>query len=377
MVYYVAFYARPDDNNRRQNLAGVDKADYIIKTINDLGEKVIILSNAKTISNRGTRTEKRKLSKSGIYLHTFSSWRKGNRLWDVVNAAYGLVQLLSYLIVHVSREDTVCVYHSMGYRGLLAFVRKIKKFTYILEVEELFQYFAANKSGYKKKENNVFLEPDAFIFSNRITADEVNKEGKSSVIVNGVYKNEKKVGEKHKNDTIVLVYAGSLEPQKGIGIILDMASHLNNEFELRIIGFGSDEDINEVIKRVESLRGNGKKVIYDGVRTGRDYREYLQNCDIGLCIQDDTDEFNKFEFPSKVISYMANGLDVITNELIQIKTSEVAEYINIVDSNDAEKIAEYINNKKYQRFDAREAIKRLDSEFHMNMSQLIKDNKRR
>lgn len=374
MVFYVAFYARPDDKARRQNLAGVEKANYIVKVFHDLGKSVTILSNAKSITNHGTRVEEVRLGRKGISLHTFASLRKGNRIWDILNAAYGLIQLFIYMVAHVCEGDIVCVYHSMGYRGLFSFLRKIKKFKYILEIEELFQYFNANQSSYKKKEGKVFLAPDAYIFSNKLMATEVNLSGKPSVIVSGVYQNMKRTADKTegREKAIRLVYAGSLEPQKGIDKILDIAEYLNESFEVRIIGFGSEEDTQKVLHRVQELGQKGKMVAFDGIKTGQAYHEYLQQCDIGLCIQDDTDIFNKYEFPSKVISYMANGLNVISNDLIQIRTSEVADYINIVESNETKAIAEYINERRYKDIDCKSAMEELDSLFHGNLSRLLK-----
>lgn len=374
MVYYVAFYARPEDKNRRQNLAGVEKANYIVKIFSELGYDVTILSNAKTLEKKEKRVERVCLDSKGISLYTFTSWGKGNRIKDVANAVYGLIQLFFFFLLHVKEEDIVCVYHSMGYRGIFKLIRKFRKFKYILEVEELFQYFEANNSGYKKKENGVFREPDAFIFSNKIIADEINIKKKPQVIVNGVYKNEKRISDKEiqsGSDTLKLVYAGSLEPQKGINIIMDIVEHLDEDIETRIIGFGSEDDVKYVTNRISALNLSGKEIKFDGTKTGKDYREYLQQCDIGLCVQDDTDIFNRYEFPSKVISYMANGLNVITNDLIQIKTCELADYINIVVSRDAAEMASYINKRLFKFIDAHEAIEKANIDFRDGLKSLV------
>lgn len=374
MVYYVAFYTRPEDINRRQNLAGVEKANYIVKVFNELGYAVKILSNAKTLGKKGKRAERVCLDPKGISLYTFSSWGKGSRIKDVANAVYGLIQLFLFLLIHVNEEDIVCVYHSLGYRGAFKLIRRFKRFKYILEIEELFQYFEANNSGYKKKENRVFEEPDAYIFSNILIADEINIKNKPQVIVNGVYKNEKRIIDnkiQSSSDPVKMVYAGSLEPQKGINKIIDIVEYLDEDIETRIIGFGADDDVSYVANRISELKLSGKKIRFDGTKTGKDYKEYLQQCDIGLCVQDDTDIFNRYEFPSKVISYMANGLNVITNNLIQIKTCELAGYINIMESNDAKEMASYINKRLFKYVDAREAIERANNDFKDGLRNLI------
>lgn len=374
MLYYVCYYPKKEDIENGQNLAGTEKANYIIDCFADLGKVVTVLSNAKTLNKkRGYKSEDRCDDTREIKIHTFSSLRQGNLIWNVINDRYGLLQLFFYILLNVNKNDIVCVYHSLAYRGIFAHLKRIKRFKYILEVEELYQYFTASKSGYKKNENKIFSSPDAFIFSNKLIADDVNIKHKKSAVVSGVYKNEETLINKEDKDKsiIKLVYAGSLEYQKGVSIILDIAYYLREEFELRIIGFGTDDEIELVKNRIVQLNNIGKRVIYDGIKTGDMYKKYIQECDIGLCIQDDKDIFNRYGFPSKVISYLANGLDVICNDLIQIKTSNVINYVNIVESSNAIDIANYINNYNYKRINARNAIRVMDDIFHQELKLLV------
>ena len=72
---------------------------------------------------------------------------------------------------------------------------------------------------------------------------------------------------------------------------------------------------------------------------------------------------------------MANGLTVITNNLIQIRTSELADYINIIESNDSHKIASYINSRRYQIINTKDILDKLDKDFHDKVRNMLKNLK--
>lgn len=301
MVNYAAYYSTKD-SGRVKNYAGEDKVDYICKAINEIGEAVLILSNAKTTGKSYAKKEKQHLFESTDLLY-FSSLPRRGIVLHAIDVIWGYIQLLIFVLLKVKETDTVLVYHSLGYRGLWALLRRIKRFKYILEVEELFQTIKASNSGYKKHERNVFKYPDAFFFSNALLEEEINKGHKPAVIINGVYKaNERQMKPR---GVVKAVYAGSLEKQKGVDYIIPVADYLPTGYEIHIIGFGSDSDVNRIENLIAQTKGN---VSYDGVFKGEAYSEFLQSCSIGLCIQDENDEFNKYEYPSKIFSYLANGL---------------------------------------------------------------------
>lgn len=369
MVYYIAYYSL-QDKNRVRNLAGEDKIDYICDSIIKSGEEVTILSNAKSASKKFLKTEKKQL-KMGKNIVLFASLPNINIFIHALDVIWGYVQLIKYIFLHVKEGESILVYHSLGYRNIFKYIRKIKKFNYILEVEELYQYFDSSRSTFKKKEHLVFLEPDAFIFSNNILEKEINLRKCPYIVVNGIYRIENRViTEEHQ--TIRVVYAGNLEKQKGVDYIIESAMYLPSNYEMKIIGFGSKVDIDRVNNLICKISKISKaKITYDGVFIGEEYKKYLQSCDIGICIQNPEDEFNKFEFPSKIFSYLANGLKVVTNELIQITQSEIANHVCIVSDIKPQKIAEGILKCTNERYDAERVINNLDEKFIQFLKQFI------
>lgn len=365
MVYYAVYYSTKD-SGRVKNYAGEDKVDYICKAINDVGEKVLLLSNAKTTEKRFAKRERLNLYQNTDLLYFASLPRRGIVL-HAIDVLWGYIQLFLYVLFKVKQTDTIIVYHSLGYRGLWGILRKIKKFNYILEVEELFQTFEASNSSYKKHERKVFKYPDAFLFSNALLAEDINTANKPYAIINGIYKGSN-VQKRSDGFKVRVIYAGSLEKQKGVDYIIPVASHLPDQYEIRIIGFGSNNDIDRIKNLIKMAKGN---VSYDGVFKGEEYTRYLQSCDIGLCIQDENDKFNKFEYPSKIFSYLTNGLQVVANELIQLKNSDVFPYLHIASSKEPKDIAEAILKCERNCISANEILCKLDEHFKEQLKMLL------
>lgn len=369
MIYYAVYYSAKN-SKRVKNYAGEDKIDYICQAMNDIGEDVILISNAKTTQRKFARSESIQLSEHTKLLY-FSSLPQINMLIHVLDVLWGYIQLCIYVFLHVKKNDTVLVYHSLGYRGLWGFLRRIKNFNYVLEVEELFQAFQASTSGYKKKERKVFKYPDAYLFSNALLEEEINTLNKPSVIINGIYRRNA-VENKTKGEKIKVVYAGSLEKQKGVDYVIASARYLHKKYEVHIIGFGTNKDIARVNMLIEKTKGVGSQVTYDGIYKGKEYLKYLQSCDIGICIQDEGDEFNKYEYPSKIFSYLSNGLQVVANDLIQLRKSDIFPYLHIASSQKPKEVALAIESCSDNILNSYEILKILDEKFKEQIKSIIR-----
>jgi len=67
-------------------------------------------------------------------------------------------------------------------------------------------------------------------------------------------------------------------------------------------------------------------------------------------------------FPSKIISYLAHGLIVISTNIRSVKESKIGEYVEFVYSDSPKDFAQSILNCKANlRKDSREALKELEN----------------
>src|SRR5699024_890744 len=116
---------------------------------------------------------------------------------------------------------------------------------------------------------------------------------KENVILYGAY-NQVNIKERKKsdNEAINLVYAGSIDEVKGGAFkSLEIIEKINGNYLLHILGGGSDNKINVLKRRIREInKKKGKEVCkYVGVLHGREFNEYLKNCDIALNPQNSGD----------------------------------------------------------------------------------------
>ena len=120
-----------------------------------------------------------------------------------------------------------------------------------------------------------------------------------------------------------------------------------------------------------SQRGKAT-VTYDGLLSGEDYIRFIQACDIGLSTQNPDEAFNATSFPSKVLSYMANGLRVVSVRIKAVETSAVGDMITYYDEQTPESIAKAIMSVDMsQPYDSRMRIAELDEQFQRELKKLI------
>ena len=114
------------------------------------------------------------------------------------------------------------------------------------------------------------------------------------------------------------------------------------------------------------------KVTYDGLLTGEDYIRFIQGCDIGLSTQNPDAAFNATSFPSKILSYMANGLRVVSVRIPAIEQSEVGKMLYYYDKQTPEEIAQAIVSVNMKdKYNSRKTIQNLDEKFKVDLRELL------
>ena len=112
---------------------------------------------------------------------------------------------------------------------------------------------------------------------------------------------------------------------------------------------------------------------YDGCFSGREYIEFIQHCDIGLCTQDPNAAFNATSFPSKILSYMSNGISVVSAKVPVVVDSPVGDLITYYDVQTPEEIAKAILKVNLERRGCKERarIKELDKSFQEGVKSML------
>ena len=377
-IYYVSYYSMPNDiQNRNSVTACTNKMNSIIESLVEIGYSVIILSASRANLNCICSGRTESLS-SNVKINYYCSFPWTNIVSKILCHFSIFIGLFCQLL-KLNRQDKVIVYHSLGYMPIIKWAHKIKKFHLILEIEEIYAD-VINNQKIREKELKYFTQADSYIFPTKILNQLINYNNKPSIIIHGTYKIESertKNSEKKRFKTkniIHCVYAGTFDPRKGgAAAAAAAADFLPDNYCIHIIGFGNSQDTINIKKLIDRINLNSKcKVIFDGLKSGEDYIQYLQKCDIGLSTQDPNDAFNLTSFPSKILSYMANGLRVVSIKIPAIETSEVGDMLYYYEKQTPKEIAKAILSVNFNdNYDSRRKILSLYKTFNTNLEKLL------
>lgn len=353
-IKYIASYDSLDNHeeNRVNCLASYNKINYFLREISDVCESVEIISTSQTLNRHFYKGKRVKIDKN-IDLTLFATLPRGGYLLKAFNVFFMRHQIKKYLRKSLLKDDIIIIYHSPGNIWLLKYLLR-SKFKVIEEVEEIYGDIYGKKR-LSSKERKELPRASSFIFPTFMLSKIVNKENKKELIIHGAYINNKKdaVVKLSKVDGKVHVcYTGILNPKKGCESFIKSGTFLSQSFVLHILGFGNKRELDNMDKIIREINKKScATVVFDGVRTGDSYIEYLNSMDIGICPLNSKDGFVLTQFPSKVISYLSCGIEVLCSDVLSVKTSKVAEWVHFYNGNEPESIAEAIktvdlNNKK-------------------------------
>ncbi len=372
-VFYLGYYDIPEnkDENRNICLAAVNKMTYIVSALEKSGYDVTVVSASQTQNLQKYAGKVVNISKdSNLVLFPTLPW--GNKIKRILSTLYSRAKLISYIFKNINSEDTLLVYHSVAYANIVRVLKKIKKFNLVLEVEEI--YADVNNSAEDRSiEQKIFDMADAYIFPTELLNEKINVKNKPFCISYGTYAVEEERYSKFNDGKIHVVYAGTFDPRKGGALAsLSAVPHLDSNYHMHIIGFGNEEDTKNVKSEIERLSQNCEcKVTYDGLLTGEYYIRFLQSCHIGMSTQNPEGGFNDTSFPSKILSYMANGLSVVTIRIKVLEESEINSNMFFYENNNGELIAQAIKSVELNN-NNRDIIANLDNKTIKEIDKILR-----
>ena len=105
------------------------------------------------------------------------------------------------------------------------------------------------------------------------------------------------------------------------------------------------------------------------MKKGREFVEFLQRCHIGLSTQSPGDAYNDTSFPSKVLTYMANGLSVVSIRIPVLEASGLDGMISFYEQPDGRKIANALSEAEL--CDNRSSVSALDRDFRAKINAVL------
>lgn len=380
-IKYFCFYDIPssDDLSRYFCAASNNKIDYIVRKLIGSNYAVEIISPTVLTSrsklflfNSGCSRE----LPNGATIRTFPSITSRFRVVRALGILLTKSCFLIYSILSLRTSETILVYHSLGFMKEISTISKIRRTKTILEVEEIYSD-VINKPKLRVKELQYINRASSYIFPTILLSEVIGSKSKKSIIVHGSYdyKPSTLKTRNNRSSTIKLVYAGTLDPRKGCLDAVKAMEFLTNNYHLYVLGFGKTDEVTKLISEISRINKLSKGTAsYEGLKLGNDFSAFLQSCDIGLSPQKPDSEFNATSFPSKILSYLAHGLRVVSIRIRSIDESNISDLVIFYNEQVPAEIAKVIStidlNEPYEPISK---IIDLDDEFQFELSSLLSE----
>ena len=141
---------------------------------------------------------------------------------------------------------------------------------------------------------------------------------------------------------------------------------------VHICGYGNEKQVEDIRSEIHKVSRNGGNILYEGLLYGDSFIRMIQKCDIGLCPQDPDAAFNNTSFPSKVLTYLANGLKVVTIDIPAIKDSAVGSILTYYRQQTPELLKEAIERCANCRvYDSRSVLDKLDKGLLLDFERVL------
>lgn len=341
---YVGFFDTPNnaEEQRGYALPAAAKMGYISEVLQDLVQSVLIVSPSQTLSDQDFPPSEREIE-PGLRLKLFATRGRRGKIFRILNVLRSRGDLLWYLLSATSKGEVILAYHSLAIQEVLLLAQAIRGFKLIVEVEEVYAD-VVNVPWWKRTgEQLLFQRADGYIFSTEALDDLLNHSRKPYAIVYGDYRRPEKNVRRPEGVTRV-VYAGTLDPRKGgAAAAAAAAAYLDARFEVHILGFGTQEDIRAMRQLVREINtSSDARVYFHGAKSGQEYTDFLHSSHIGLAPQDPDAKFNTSSFPSKILSYMAHGLTVVSSRVPAVERTPLNDALVFYDNQGGESVAEAI-----------------------------------
>lgn len=376
-IYYLAYYSNDEEGKKRDAVPAADlQVSYLAHVFSEIGYEVeIIAPNARYSGEKALSVQK-----------GFTKKIDGNvtvRYFNCIESKYRLVRSLAVRLTYFSASKYIkknngiwVIYHSRLFYSYYHLFKRLRR-KYILELEEIYSDVIGD-SRLRSKEIEEVKKASAYILPSIPLAEEITA-GKEYTLYHGSCRAEQKIGTGFQDGRIHVVYAGTFD-SRVIGehfSLIQAAQYLDERYHIHVIGFGRNQaDVDRIISDVHNMQGLPCKVSYDGLLLGDEYLAFLQNCHIGMFSKDPDGKDINSSFPSKIMSYLSNGLRVVATRAKSIETSEVGNIVYFCDTNKPEDVAKAIMDVDIDApYDSRKELMEIESRLKNSLEHLLKNFK--
>lgn len=374
MIHYITYGTFPGLESfvLEASPAAQQKGSYLIEKLDALGKKFGVISLSETSKELWCKMPSSTVSclNHGTYT-VWNGFGKPNKIIRRLHYYYRREQLKQFLS-GLTSNDMVIAYHSLQTADIFYKYKRKKGFKFVLELEEIYQDVV--NCGTKKAtwERKVIAAADGYILATEALSKEIPA-GRPYIVVNGTYHAEPERNVGFDDGKIHCVYAGTFDPTKGGAAAAAAAEFLPENYHVHILGFGTEEQKKQLQELIVLVQEKTKCTLtYDGLKSGEEYIQFLQKCNIGLCTQIPDAKYTETSFPSKVLVYLANGLRVLSVRIPAVENSAVGGVLYYYDKQSPQEIANAIMGIPMKNaYNSRQLLNQLDKDCENILKRLI------
>lgn len=372
-IIFIAQYATGSEHYKRLvSPAACAKVSSILATLGRLKISTCLCSIAKT-SHVGKIEQEIQTISPFVSCHFIAHKNSANKLLKFCYRLQYYFTFTCYILREAKTNDYLWLYHTYFIGWLFIVIAKIKHLNLILEVEEI--YGDVNGNPWRKWwELQLFKFANAYIFPTQQLNRLINTRHKPVAIIEGTYHVETLKAVPAQDGFVHVVYAGTLDPRKGGALAaVTAAGYLLPNYHVHILGFGSKEQIKYLENQIQQVQQKTTcPITFEGLKTGEEYICFLQRCHIGLSTQNPDAQFNATSFPSKILSYLANGLHVVSIRIPVIEESAVFDLLTCYDKQTPQEIAKAIMAVDLKTpYNSRTRLQQLDKKFQEDLQKVL------
>jgi len=373
-VIYVGFINETKAVFKRSiSLAAETKGLYLVKLLSQMNHSVHVIVSAPLADSNASIEEENYEEEYGK-LTLSPCQKRSNKILRFLDNRKRAKWLSEKVIESTDASSIVIVYHSGSLiRPLLKAKKKIG-FKLIIEAEELYGLMPISSVS-SKTEFAFFDRADGFIPITPKLNEAINKDNKPFAVFYGAYDLPTLVEKKNSNGKNI-VFAGTFENGLNRGTLaLEITKHLPQDFTMHLLASSNTDRAKTIVDDFLKANPNHCPIVFEGTKTGADFNNFLQTCDVAVSPQDDKTAFGLYSFPSKIVVYLANGLPVVATKLDVIANSPFLSCVKMVNENEpkamAEAIISFANDEKKKN--GREIIKEEAQRFEKQLKTMIEE----
>lgn len=348
--------------------AAITWVDYIVSAIKKTGRSVTIVSISGGQGHSYLKRKRQVIDNQEdiVYLPAFD--QKGNFLKLRFSQFIVYINVFLYIFFKTKKKSKLIIYHSYGFSLFINTIKWVFNRCYIYLVGEVFSAVYCKGKNAINNELSMLNGADGYIYVNNLLSKYIDDK-RPCCVCHGSYALPTGYFTKINDSQTHIVYAGKISTKDitDAFVAVESAKYLNSMFRVHILGYGLQEDIDALQRKIDKInKEHGFQIIsYDGCLSGPEYDEFLCKCDIGLCTRVLEEPNSSLCFPSKTVVYLTHGLTAICPDIPVLRESSLASFLAFIPSEfTAKDVAKaIIEQQKIPKEQITAFINELDNQF--------------